>query len=372
MLIFERTFVSDYFALKDSKNMKSVVFYGFQFAHHGDHSAFSALKKQLLRRKINVICALRPQFLWNRGVRRLLPIWMKLQEQRLNRFYNSDSIKSIHYFFPENSLFNGHNKKGNKKLILTCHQPAKKETFDLLRNQNVSFIKGLKKADVIMLMASTGIEAYKKLAPQAKVICIPHGIDVRFFNKKHATLRSQITSNRYNILTVGNWLRDYEYWSDVVKELLKSGNEFSFNVIAGVDSHEKIKNAFKGSVPTEIKMHTGISDESLRNHYAKADILFLPLKDAWANNALLEAAAMECPVMVTNLPAVREYLGDDLALCFDRKYPIQTAQQIIKQLNNKQKMLRLGKKLRLRMIQHFSWEKIADKYIQLYQELNCD
>ena len=57
-----------------------------------------------------------------------------------------------------------------------------------------------------------------------------------------------------------------------------------------------------------VVMHGRLDDEALRRLYAKADLLFLPLVDGTANNALLEAMAMGLPVVSTNISGIPELI----------------------------------------------------------------
>ncbi len=348
----------------------NVIFYGFQFAHHGKHTAFLGLKKEFKKRGIRVVTALRPQIFYKRGVRRFRKLWMQIQERRLYSFFRCDPNTIVHYFFPENSMFHASRWKGNRKLIMTCHQPVTEDFFEHLKQKNKYFIDGLKSADVIILMASKDIRAYQEFAPQAKVICIPHGVDVSFFSHKNISWRNNKKKGDKQVLTVGNWLRDFEFWSKVVNEILKIRDDIRFTVIAGDDAQNKIKKAFNHSVPSKIKMLSGISDEQLLYTYAKSDLLFLPLTDAWANNALLESSSMSVPVMATDLPAVREYLSDDLAFLFTNDSVKTVANQLQDILNDEKALLEKGKALRHRIENKFSWEKIVDQHLNFYKKFD--
>ena len=345
------------------------VFYGFQFAHHGKHTSFLALKKEFEKKGVRVITAIRPQIFFMRGFRRFRKLWMQTQERRLYRFFNSDSDTAVHYFFPENSMFHASRWKGDNKLIMTCHQPVTEGFFDRLEWKNKPFVEGIKKADVIILMASNDIRKYEAFAPQAKVVCISHGVDTSFFSRKNMPNSTDKQKNGKQVLTVGNWLRDYRFWADVVKAVLSTRDDIAFTVIAGEEAQNKILKAFDNSLPPEVKLLSGISDEQLRDTYAESDLLFLPLSDAWANNALLEASSMSVPVMVTDLPAVREYLKDDLAVYFTNQSAKAAAEQLQNVLANEKGLIEKGKALRLRIENEFSWEKIVELHLDLYKKL---
>ena len=54
-----------------------------------------------------------------------------------------------------------------------------------------------------------------------------------------------------------------------------------------------------------VRVLSGLSDLALAETFRQADVLFLPLQDATANNARLEGLASGLPVVTTDLPAVR-------------------------------------------------------------------
>ena len=171
-----------------SKNKKKVAFYGFQFAHHGKHTAYVALKEVMKTNNIKVVTAKRPKIFHERGFRRLLKTWMKIQEFRLYRFYKNSINNIIHYFFPENSLFLGPKWKGNNKLIITCHQPVTDSYFERIEKTNPYFIEGIKNANVIILMASKDITSLQELCTSGRCNKYPTRCRRFFFFKRKIKL----------------------------------------------------------------------------------------------------------------------------------------------------------------------------------------
>ena len=53
----------------------------------------------------------------------------------------------------------------------------------------------------------------------------------------------------------------------------------------------------------------GLTDAELRDLYHSSDIAFIPLTNATANNAVLEAMASGIPLISTDLPAIRGTAG---------------------------------------------------------------
>jgi glycosyltransferase involved in cell wall biosynthesis len=97
-------------------------------------------------------------------------------------------------------------------------------------------------------------------------------------------------------------------------------------------------------------------------------VAFLPLKDAGANNALLESMASGLPLLATDLPATREYAGT----CAEFYAPGNIEECLAKLdqlLSSEAARARLGAAARQRMVQRFAWPVIAERYAELYQEV---
>ncbi len=57
-----------------------------------------------------------------------------------------------------------------------------------------------------------------------------------------------------------------------------------------------------------IKFLSNISDEELRYRYSTSAFHLLTMRDATANNALLELMACGCPIIASDLPSIVSYL----------------------------------------------------------------
>lgn len=346
--------------------MNNAVFYGFQFPHHGQFSAFSALSREFEQQGVKVFRMPFPNipgWMPGRVYGELYSRWFRLNEYRLKAEFNAGKL--VHYFFPENSLYKAPLWKKGGQLVLSCHQPAERLEGMAKSKTGKYFFEGLKAADSVVLMASCELDAYRALAPSADVICIPHGVDTDFFCPDSSVKTA--TKNRFRILTVGNWLRDYSLWAETVCGVSARLRDVEFVVIANSETLAEVRKNLIGTVANVSLLH-GISDEALRCEYQKADLLFLPLTNSWANNALLEGMASGRPLVVTDLPATREYAGDDA--CFIEKGSSNAAIEMILQLcGDQNRRDELGRKARERMESQFTWRIIAKQYMDLYQRL---
>ena len=305
-----------------------------------------------------------PQWIPGRIHPSLRKKWFQLNEYRLKSSFSSGQL--VHYFFPENSLFKAAQWKKTGPLVLSCHQPIEALKSSSYMQQNTAFYEGLKAADRVVLMASSEIDEYRDLAPNSEVVCIPHGVDADYFSP--ATISGTSSANGpFRVLTVGNWLRDYQQWAEVVKIMTVECPAIEFTVIANPDRLASIREELGGEM-TNVRLLSGITDEELRDEYHRADVVFLPLKNAWANNALLESMSCGRPLLVTDLPAIREYAGEAARLV-ERNDTDAIIHQMLHLRAHPDIRDELGRAARLRMERKYSWEHIVQRHLNLYSDL---
>jgi glycosyltransferase involved in cell wall biosynthesis len=338
------------------------VIYTFSFAHHGSYSSFHRLAHYLSDQCVVDLTSRGIDRLPQRISEPLMHRWLKYSEYRLGRYLRSTTPRCVHYIYPETSLQQSWRWKGHHKLVLTVHQP--REYLEHMRQQDghEGFFLGLEVADALVANEPESLEAYRKYAPQARLEVIPHGIDTEFFRPAPDCPRRPV------ILTVGNWLRDYECWAKVVRALSVQLPAVEFDVIANSDTLRQARAAL-GTHSSRVHFSTGLSDLELRAAYARAQLMFLPLKDSAANNAILESLAMGLPLVVTDLPATRCYVGPEAGWFFHNT-DIDGCVAILASLaNNPTQRERMAAAGRARAVAEFSWPRIADRYRGLYQSL---
>lgn len=339
----------------------STFIYTFRFPHHGRYSSYAHLANFLPDETV-VDCSLRlPACLPGRVTDFLTLLSRTASERRLRRMLRGTTRACVHYLYPENTLLRGPPKDDTIKLVLTCHQPA--DYLDKMRRQGFSgFFRGLARADAIVVLDQSLMGTYQRLAPQARVVTIPHGVDIDFFSLPPALPEA----NR--ILTVGNWLRDYATWAAVVRAVRARRPDIEFTVIAS-PATLRVARGHLGALPSGVILRSGLSDAQLRDAYRESTVLFLPLLDASANNAILESLACGLPVVATDLPAVRDYVGDAAAALFrnaDVPGIAATLTALVDDRTARRTCSELG---RSRAVTTFAWQCIAVSHRQLYSSL---
>jgi glycosyltransferase involved in cell wall biosynthesis len=235
------------------------------------------------------------------------------------------------------------------RTVASFHQPP--EVASEVINADL-----LKWFDEIVLVSPTQIPFFKQYVPDHKLHVILHGVDVDFFQPSD---RKTVTEN-IHCITVGHWQRDWNVFKEVALRL----SEFTFDVVTPII----------GEIPDlpNVRVHCGVNDETLVSLYRSADILFLPLVQSTANNALLEGIACGLPAVVTDLEPVRVYLpkGEGILLedgCVNAF--VETLQRLGRDVGLRHRMGALARK----RAEELAWRRIVPQYEALYTKmLDCD
>ena len=104
---------------------------------------------------------------------------------------------------------------------------------------------------------------------------------------------------------VGSWFRDFEQLEEVIALVRAGEPSVRFEVVTAPGRVPRL-----GALP-RVRARAGISDADLREVYWSGWVNVLPLKDAVANNALLEGMASGLPTVVSDVGDVADYIGPD-------------------------------------------------------------
>jgi len=245
----------------------------------------------------------------------------------------------FHFIYAENSYKWLHHFKGKtNRIVCTFHQPA--EYFV----NNPRWIKTFKHIDKIILVTNKDIEQFEAWTERENVVFIPHGVntDFYFFNPE--------VKKDMSVLMVGNWLRDFNLAKAVFAALNRDMPEVKIRIVTPIYNHGYFSDI-------QCELYEGISDEQLRDFYQRSNVVFFPLIKYTANNAMLEAAACGCQILVaTNSETDNSYFDSSLV-----SFCPGTAEDAINSCTNllKNDSFKIGKNLSTFVVRSFSWSNVA-------------
>jgi len=215
----------------------------------------------------------------------------------------------------------------------------------------------VRRADTVLLVSPTQAPFFASFFPEERIRLIPLGVDTDYFRP----LPRPRVDGPFRCLAIGVWLRDYEALIASARILRdRNAGRFEFHIVSTsrLDIPAGMEN---------ITIHRQISDAAMLGLYQTVHAFYMPLKDATSNNALLEAIACGLPVISSDLPAVRYYLGEQAAILVAGNSPQEFADALILLDRDRGRCEIMGAAARRRALE-FSWPAVAVQYEKLYEE----
>jgi glycosyltransferase involved in cell wall biosynthesis len=121
-----------------------------------------------------------------------------------------------------------------------------------------------------------------------------------------------------------------------------------------------------------VEARAEVADDELRELYRRASALLLPLRDAVANNSILEAIACGLPVVTTDVGAVREYLEGSLSAIVPPGRPDLLAEAAWRFLDDPLERSRASAAARRCAVERFDVRTIAARTLRILEEVAAE
>lgn len=222
-------------------------------------------------------------------------------------------------------------------------------------------------ADAIIANSEGGLSYWRKVGYSGKAMVIHNIVKAR---DSHTTLEVNASKFGFEIIAVGRFSKE-KNWPILIKALEIVFREIptSYATLAG-----------DGPLLSQIKMDVASSTilsgrvnflgytNDIPERIRRADVFVSLSEFEGSPNSVIEAIGVECPVVVSNIPAHHELLFKDEALFVTPSNINEIATAIIDIVRNPEILSRGAKRARER-ISNWNSETIALKYISSYMDI---
>ena len=238
-------------------------------------------------------------------------------------------------------------------LVVTFHAPFNDDAhrFD-------TYPKGLG-IDVAVVVATSQIMPMERWIEPRKIVYIPHGIDTDRFRPADRPTEYISETGRMRILIVGEHLRDWLTIHRTIDESNHRGLDVEFHVV----TNERLYPYLIGCA--NLKYHSRVSETELVDLYRSADVLFLPLTDATANNSVLEALACGTPVISTRVGGIPDYVNDESGWLLPIG-DVDGCVDLIKSLQENRGLAQARRAAARTQALKFDWRLVAEQMVAQY------
>ncbi|MGD0812833.1 MAG: glycosyltransferase family 4 protein [Verrucomicrobiota bacterium] len=211
--------------------------------------------------------------------------------------------------------------------------------------------------------STADIEEMGSLMARRNVKFIHDGVDADFFVPGPS--RDQTPPR---IMYGGVHLRNEAMLARVVRRITERWPEVRFDFL--VPPHRRNTAALAPLLEhPAVTWHAGLNDEQLRELYQKSKLLLLPMNPSGASTAVVEALACGLPLVTTDVGGIRDYGGgaiypvvanndDEAMIGLVEHYLSRPAERDL-----------LGKRCRAFAEEHLAWRVVAQKHLEVYQQL---
>ena len=297
---------------------------------------------------------------------------------------NDFDIVHVHLPFAANVLINL-NRKIREKMVYTAHIGEEKKRFKLNSGKEMPLLLRFFSPDLylmkrvrksVVLNESLKEKLIEKGIEEGKLEVIPNGVNVDDFNlskEEIERVKEKYELNETTVMFSGTVTprKGVEYLVKAA-EILKENNVL-FLIVGNINldreyankvmEYAKLRNLkvrFTGFVPYE----------DLKALYSTCDIFVLPSLEEGFGVVLTEAMASGKPLIGSNVGGIPAQIKDGWnGFLVEPGNEKQLAEKIRYLIDNSEERERMGKNSRKLAEEEFDWEKIAGKYLRVYERI---
>jgi len=272
--------------------------------------------------------------------------------------------------------------------VYTLHNPIWGLSYrEMPRNAQIKFaleIEVMNSVNKVIAVSETlkkNVIKRLNLRPSS-IIVIPNGVDADLFHPSRAspTLRKKLAAKGERIiLCVGRICRykAQKLLIDAVPKITQENPNVKFVFVGPIDDTEYFKDilhtidsqslgkycVFTGNVPSNL----------IPKYFAIADVFVLPSITEGLPLTLLQAMSSGRAIVASAIPQNMEVAKQGDEIIFVDPHNVEEMSSAIAQLlGDEDKRKKLGEKARRTALRYFEWKRIAEKTLQLYENMIGD
>ena len=282
--------------------------------------------------------------------------WLAEQRLLIRCLVNPPDVVHVLYGDEQLDLLLRRRQMLNCPLIVTFHLPAERviQRFEYFQSEE---IKGI---DAAIVLARSEVAKFQRWFGTDKVVYVPHGIDTTQFRPDNRKL----VFDKLRLLIVGEHMRDWDAMHRVIDEAKRSNLDIRFDVV----TRSEFFPYFTGC--SNVTLHSQIPEAELIKLYQGADALFLPVKNATANNSVLEALACGTPVITTDIGGMPDYVTNDCGWLIPTG-DIESMIELVKRVCAHREMARSRRVKARSQALKFDWQRVAEWVSVVYSAVQA-
>lgn len=200
---------------------------------------------------------------------------------------------------------------------------------------------------------------------------IPPAIDTELFNR--STPRTDNATNALTVISVSRlvWKKAIDQGLLAFKRFLDLGGDGTYHIVGTGPAFEAIQfTAYELGIENKVIMHGKVKPADTKKLLERADVFLHPSISEGFCNAVIEAQAMELPVICSDSDGLPENVDDGTTGYVVKKWDYNTmGDKLFMLFNDAENRKQMGKNGRQRVINKFRIEDQVLRFEELYKSL---
>jgi glycosyltransferase involved in cell wall biosynthesis len=236
------------------------------------------------------------------------------------------------------------------RIIVMLHQPP---SWHRLYWKDSKTLDGVR---AVICLCSTQKNYFESVC-SSPIVQIRHGVSLDHFSPPVHSRK-----NNRRLLFVGQWLRDFNTLFKSMQQIWQHDESVSIDCVVPYQARQT-DDMLQFARDDRVRWHANLSSVELLELYRSAVFLFLPVIDATANNAVVEALACGLPIVSSDLGGIRNYVNEQSGILCAPGDACGFAQAAIRLLNNDALRNAASESARAFAEKNLSWPSIAQELL---------